>query len=65
MQYILGGGGCPFTFADIAHHIIMTGENGSYWWMNKKDEGKVVVCGTDGFRPVFFRVEKYCQDPIC
>ena len=50
---------CPFAFADIARHIIMIGENGSYWWMNEKDNGKVIVCCTDGFRPVFFRVEQY------
>jgi uncharacterized repeat protein (TIGR04076 family) len=36
----------------------MIGENGSYWWMNEKDNGKVIVCCTDGFRPVFFRVEQ-------
>ena len=44
MQYIPEGF-CPYAFRDIAHHIIMLGE------------GKVIVCCTDGFRPVFFRLE--------
>jgi uncharacterized repeat protein (TIGR04076 family) len=47
---------CPYAFRDIAHHIIMLGEGGNYSWMN--DTGKVIVCCTDGFRPVFFRLER-------
>ena len=47
---------CPHAFSDIAHHISVLGEGGSYSWMN--EEGKVLVCCTDGFRPVFFRLER-------
>jgi uncharacterized repeat protein (TIGR04076 family) len=49
-------GFCPHAFRDIAHHIIMLGEGGNYSWMNEK--GKALVCCTDGFRPVIFRLER-------
>jgi uncharacterized repeat protein (TIGR04076 family) len=49
-------GFCPFAFRDIAHHVIVLGENGNYSWMNEK--GRVMACCTDGFRPVFFCLER-------
>ncbi len=47
---------CPHAFCDISHHINVLCEGGDYYWMNEK--GKVLVCCTDGFRPVFFCLER-------
>ena len=47
---------CPFAFADISRYLSGLRAGADYHWMNEK--GKVLVCCTDGFRPVVFRLER-------
>ncbi len=49
-------GFCPWAFADICRYISGLRSGADYPWMNEK--GKVLVCCTDGFRPVVFRIER-------
>ena len=49
-------GFCPGAFADIFRFISGLQSGANYPWMN--EQGKVLVCCTDGFRPVVFRLER-------
>jgi uncharacterized repeat protein (TIGR04076 family) len=49
-------GFCPGAFVDIFRFISGLRSGANYPWMNEK--GKVLVCCTDGFRPVVFRLER-------
>ena len=49
-------GFCPGAFADIFRFISGLRSGANYPWMN--EQGKVLVCCTDGFRPVVFRLER-------
>ena len=49
-------GFCPAAFADIFRYISGLRFGADYPWM--KEKGQVLVCCTDGFRPVVFRVER-------
>jgi uncharacterized repeat protein (TIGR04076 family) len=49
-------GFCPAAFVDIFRFISGLRAGANYPWMN--EEGKVLVCCTDGFRPVVFRLER-------
>jgi len=41
---------------DISRYLSGLRAGADYNWMNEK--GKVLVCCTDGFRPVVFRLER-------
>lgn len=49
-------GFCPGAFVDIFRYVSGLRSGANYRWMNEK--GKVLVCCTDGFRPVIFRLER-------
>jgi len=49
-------GFCPSAFVDIFRFISGLQSGADYPWMN--EQGKVLVCCTDGFRPVVFRLER-------
>lgn len=49
-------GFCPGAFVDIFRFISGLRSGANYPWMDQ--EGKVLVCCTDGFRPVVFRLER-------
>jgi uncharacterized repeat protein (TIGR04076 family) len=49
-------GFCPGAFVDIFRFISGLRSGANYPWMN--EPGKVLVCCTDGFRPVVFRLER-------
>ncbi len=49
-------GFCPGAFADIFRFVSGLRAGADYPWMNEK--GTVLVCCTDGFRPVVFRLER-------
>ncbi len=49
-------GFCPAAFVDIFRFINGLRDGANYPWMN--EQGKVLVCCTDGFRPVVFRLER-------
>jgi len=49
-------GFCPWAFVDISRFLSGLRSGADYPWMNEK--GKTLVCCTDGFRPVIFRVER-------
>ena len=48
------GGMCGWAFADIQRDITFLRFGGSDPWV---EEGKMLSCCTDGFRPVFFKLE--------
>jgi len=49
-------GFCPFAFVDISRYLSGLRAGANYPWMNEK--GTALVCCTDGFRPVVFRLER-------
>ena len=49
-------GFCTFAFIDIARYMSGLRDGADFHWMNEK--GKVLVCCTDGFRPVVFCLER-------
>tara|TARA_B100000315_G_C14175126_1_gene406349 strand:+ start:77 stop:427 length:351 start_codon:yes stop_codon:yes gene_type:complete len=49
-------GFCPAAFADIFRYVTGLRSGLDYSWV--KEKGKVLVCCTDGFRPVVFRLER-------
>ena len=49
-------GFCPWAFIDISRYLSGLRSGANYPWMN--ENGKALVCCTDGFRPVIFRVER-------
>ncbi len=52
-------GFCPFAFIDISRYLSGLRSGVNYPWM--KEEGTALVCCTDGFRPVIFRLERIEQ----
>ena len=61
-EFISEGGACPegfcaWAFADIQRDITHLRLGGEYPWI--KDKGKVLVCCTDGVRPVIFKLERF------
>ena len=48
-------GFCPWAWADIHRDLIAVMGGGGLPWM--KDDGLAMVCCTDGFRPVVFKIE--------
>lgn len=46
----------PFAFVDISRFISGLRSGANYPWMN--EEGTVLACCTDAFRPVVFRLER-------
>ena len=49
-------GFCSAAWVDIYRHVNVLRWGGQYAWM--KEDGKCLVCCTDGFRPVIFRLER-------
>ncbi|MBW1783798.1 MAG: TIGR04076 family protein [Deltaproteobacteria bacterium] len=49
-------GFCPGAFVDIFRFISGLRSGANYHWINEK--GRILVCCTDGFRPVIFRLER-------
>ena len=49
-------GFCAWAYADIHREIMHILHGGYYPWM--KDEGVILTCCTDGFRPVIFKIER-------
>ena len=49
-------GFCPGAFVDIFRFVSGLRSGANYPWMN--EPGKALVCCTDGFRPVVFRLER-------
>ena len=49
-------GFCPHAFVDISRYISGLRAGANFPWMN--EQGKVLACCTDGFRPVVFRIER-------
>lgn len=49
-------GFCAGAFVDIFRFVSGLRSGANYPWMN--EEGKVLACCTDGFRPVVFRLER-------
>ena len=49
-------GFCVWAYADMQRDILHILFGGSYPWFQEK--GVVVICCTDGLRPVMFRVER-------
>ena len=53
---VLPRGFCPGAFMDIYRWIHALRFGANFHWI--KEKGKVVVCCTDGLRPVVFRLER-------
>ena len=49
-------GFCNWAFADIQRDLIHIFFRGNYPWVEQK--GATLACCTDGFRPVFFKIER-------
>lgn len=49
-------GFCSWAWADIQRDVISIMTGGNMDWVNR--DGVQVVCCTDGFRPVVFKVER-------
>lgn len=46
---------CAWAFSDIYRQIVHLGYGGSFPWVARK--GEILVCCTDGVRPVIFKLE--------
>ena len=53
---IVPSGFCAWAWADI-HRDVVALKNGANF-RSKKQEGTQIACCTDGFRPVFFKIER-------
>lgn len=54
-------GFCNYAWHDIHRFLLalMTGGNfGSYSWNWMKDDNTMIICCTDGIRPVIFKLER-------
>ncbi|MCP4757632.1 MAG: TIGR04076 family protein [Proteobacteria bacterium] len=49
-------GFCNWAFADIQRDLVHIFFRGNYPWV--KEKGVTLSCCTDGFRPVFFKIER-------
>jgi len=49
-------GFCPGAWSDIFRFVCGLQAGADYEWVN--EEGRVLVCCNDGFRPVIFRLER-------
>ena len=49
-------GFCAGAFVDMFRYLSGLKSGANYSWMNEK--GKMLVCCSDGFRPVVFRLER-------
>ncbi len=49
-------GFCSWAFADIQRDLVHMFFRGNYPWVQQK--GATLSCCTDGFRPVFFKIER-------
>lgn len=49
-------GFCSWAWADLHRDIMAMYHGADYFWA--KDNGSVVACCTDGFRPVVFLIER-------
>ncbi|OHB56777.1 MAG: hypothetical protein A2Y12_20585 [Planctomycetes bacterium GWF2_42_9] len=50
---------CAGAYTDLFRFICGLESGANYPWMN--EEGKVLVCCNDGFRPVIFKLERYIE----
>jgi uncharacterized repeat protein (TIGR04076 family) len=49
-------GFCPGAYTDLFRYILGLQSGANFPWMN--EDGMVLACCNDGFRPVIFRLER-------
>jgi uncharacterized repeat protein (TIGR04076 family) len=52
-------GFCSWAWADIQRDVTVLAVGGNFPWV--KEEGVMISCCTDGFRPVLFKLERVVE----